>query len=153
LYYQNKWPILIEPYVLPYEVPMTRKPISSGSPYEAQIGFSRAGRAGNLVSVAGTAPISPDSSTVGVGDPAAQTRRCLEIIKAALKEAWESLKDVSRTRIFITRVADRERIGEVHGEFFRDIRPASTMVQVVQFLDPDWLVEIEADAFIDTDAA
>jgi enamine deaminase RidA (YjgF/YER057c/UK114 family) len=146
LHYQNKWPILIEPYLIPYEVPMTRKLISSGCPYEAQIGFSRAVRTGNLVSVTGTAPIGPDSRTVGVGDPAAQTRRCLEIIKAALKEAGASLKNVIRTRIFITRVADRERIGEVHAEFFRDISPTSTMVQVAQLLDPDWLVEIETDA-------
>jgi enamine deaminase RidA (YjgF/YER057c/UK114 family) len=132
---------------------MTRKLISSGSPYEPKIGFSRAVRAGNLVSVAGTAPIGLDRRTVGVGDPAAQTRRCLEIIKAALEEAGASLKDVIRTRIFITRVADWERIGEVHGEFFRDIRPASTIVQVAQLLDPDWLVEIEADAVMDADAA
>ena len=78
--------------------------------------------------------------------------RYLEIIKAALEEAGASLKDVIRTRIFITRVADWEQIGEMHGEFFRDIRPASTMVQVAQLLDPDWLVEIEADAVNDADA-
>jgi enamine deaminase RidA (YjgF/YER057c/UK114 family) len=132
---------------------MTHKLISSGSPYEPRIGFSRAVRVGNIVSVAGTAPIGPDRNTVGVGDPAAQTRRCLEIIQAALEEAGASLKDVIRTRIFITRVADWERIGKVHGEFFRDIRPASTMVQVAHLLDPDWLVEIEADAIIDADGS
>ncbi len=132
---------------------MTRKLISSGSPYEPHIGFSRAVRVGNFVSVAGTAPIGPDRSTVGVGDPTAQTRRCLEIIQAALEEAGASMKDVIRTRIFLTSAADWERVGEVHGEFFRDIRPASTMVQVAQLLDPDWLVEIEADAIIDADAA
>lgn len=132
---------------------MTRKLIPSGSPYEPRIGFSRAVRVGNLISVAGTAPIGSDHATVGVGDPAAQTRRCLEIIRAALEEAGASLKDVIRTRIFLTRMADWERVGEVHGEFFRDIRPASTMVQIVQLIDPEWLVEIEADAFIDADAA
>lgn len=132
---------------------MTRKLISSGSPYEPRIGFSRAVRVGNFVSVAGTAPIGPARSTVGVSDPAAQTRRCLEIIQAALEEAGASLQDVIRTRIFLTRAADWERVGEVHGEFFRDIRPASTMIQVAQLLDPDWLVEIEADAIIDAGAS
>ena len=132
---------------------MSRQLIPSGSPYEPRIGFSRAVQVGNFVSVAGTAPIGPDRSTVGIGDPAAQTRRCLEIIRAALEEAGASLKDVIRTRIFLTRAADWERVGEVHGESFHDIRPASTMVQVAQLLDPDWLVEIEADAIIDADAA
>jgi enamine deaminase RidA (YjgF/YER057c/UK114 family) len=127
--------------------------ISSGSPYEPRIGFSRAVRIGNFVAVAGTASIGSDRSTVGVGDPAAQTRRCLEIIQAALEEAGASLKDVIRTRIFLTNAVDWERVGEVHGAFFRDIRPASTMVQVAQLLDPDWLVEIEADALIDAEAA
>jgi enamine deaminase RidA (YjgF/YER057c/UK114 family) len=108
---------------------------------------------GNFISVAGTAPIGPDGNTVGVGNPAAQTRRCLEIIRAALEETGASLHDVIRTRTFLTRVADWEQVGEVHGEFFRDIRPASTMVQVTQLLDPDWLVEIEADAIIDANAA
>lgn len=132
---------------------MTRTLISSSSPYEPRIGFSRAVRVGNFISVAGTAPIGPDRSTVGIGDPAAQTRRCLEIIQAALEEAGASLKDVIRTRTFLTRAADWERVGAVHGEFFREIRPASTMVQVAQLLDPDWLVEIEADAVIDDEAA
>jgi len=132
---------------------MIRILIPSGSPYEPRIGFSRAVRVGNFVSVAGTAPIGPDRNTVGVGDPAAQTRRCLEIIRAALEKAGASLNDVIRTRIFLTRVADWEQVGAVHGEFFRDIRPASTMVQVAQLLDPDWLVEIEADAIVDANAA
>ena len=132
---------------------MTRKLISSGSPYEPQIGFSRAVQVGNFISVAGTAPIGPDRKTVGAGDPAAQTRRCLEIIREALEEAGASLQDVTRTRIFLTRIADWEAVGKVHGEFFRDIRPASTMVQVARFIDPDWLIEIEADAVIDSGAA
>lgn len=132
---------------------MTRKLISSGSPYEPIIGFSRAVRVGSFISVAGTAPIGPDRGTVGICDAAAQARRCFEIIEAALAEAGASLKDVVRTRTFLTNAADWEAVGAVHGEFFRDVRPASTMVQVAQLLDPDWLVEIEADAIIDPDAA
>ena len=132
---------------------MTRKNISSGSPYEPRIGFSRAVRVGNFVAVAGTAPIGPDRSTVGIGDPAAQTRRCLEIIQAALEEAGATLNDVIRTRTFLTRAADWEQVGQVHGEFFRHIRPASTMVQVAQLIDPDWLVEMEVDAIIDSHPA
>jgi enamine deaminase RidA (YjgF/YER057c/UK114 family) len=128
---------------------MTRKLVSSGSPYEPRIGFSRAVRAGNFVSVAGTAPIGPDRKTVGVGDPAAQARRCLEIIQVALEEAGASLEDVIRTRVYLTRVEDWEAVGLVHGEFFGNIRPASTMLQVARLIEPDWLVEIEADALID----
>jgi enamine deaminase RidA (YjgF/YER057c/UK114 family) len=131
---------------------MARKLVSSGSKYEPRIGFSRAVRVGNVVSVAGTAPIGPDGKTAGPGDPAAQTRRCLEIIRAALEVAGASMADVVRTRIFMTRIGDWEKVGEVHGEFFREIRPASTMVQVDRLIDPEWLVEIEADAVIDRDA-
>ena len=130
---------------------MTRKVVSSGSPYEPSIGFSRAVRVGNFVSVSGTAPIGPDRETVGPGDPAAQTRRCLEIIRTALEEEGASLADVIRTRIYLTRVADWEQVAEVHGEFFHSIRPAATMVQVARLLDPEWLVEIEADAIIDSE--
>jgi enamine deaminase RidA (YjgF/YER057c/UK114 family) len=132
---------------------MTRKLVSSGSRYEPIIGFSRAVRVGNFVAVAGTAPIGPDGKTAGPGDPKAQARRCLEIIRAALEAAGASMKDVVRTRTFLTRVEDWERVGEAHGEFFRDIRPASTMVKVAGLIDPEWLVEIEADAVIDGDRA
>jgi len=128
---------------------MTRRRVSSGSPYEPKIGFSRAVRVGNIISVSGTAPIGPDGETVGPGDPAAQARRCLEIIKNALEEAGASLSDVVRTRTFLTNIDDWEAVGSVHGEFFRDVCPASTMVEVSRFIDPDWLVEIEADAVID----
>ncbi len=130
---------------------MIRRLVSSGSPYELRIGFSRAVRAGNFVSVSGTAPIGPDRESVGPGDPAAQTRRCLEIIRTALEEAGASLADVVRTRIYLTRVADWEQVAEVHGEFFHSIRPAATMIQVARLLDPEWLVEIEADAIIDSE--
>ena len=123
---------------------MTRKLVSSGSPYEPTIGFSRAVRVGNVIAVSGTAPIGPDRKTVGPGNPAAQARRCLEIIKTALEAAGTSLSDVVRTRI-----DDWEAVGKVHGEFFGDVRPASTMVEVSRFIDPEWLVEIEADAVLD----
>jgi enamine deaminase RidA (YjgF/YER057c/UK114 family) len=132
---------------------LAHKLVSSGSPYEPRIGFSRAVRVGNIVSVSGTAPIGPDRKTVGPGDPSAQARRCLEIIHSALEGAGASLSDVVRTRIYLTRIGDWEAVGEVHGEFFRDVRPASTMIQVARLIDPEWLVEIEADAVVKSDAA
>lgn len=132
---------------------MTHRLISSGSPYEPQTGFSRAVRIGNFISVAGTAPIGPDRKTVGIGDPAAQARRCLQIIQTALEAAGASLSDVIRTRVYLTRVDDWEAVGAVHGEFFRDIRPACTMLQVVRLLEPEWLVEIEADALVEDGGA
>lgn len=127
---------------------MARKNVSSGSPYEPVIGISRAVRIGNMIAVSGTAPIGPDGKNVGVGDAAAQARRCLEIIRVALEKAGGRMEDVIRTRTFLTRIADWEAVGKVHGEVFGDIRPASTMVEISRFIDPDWLVEIEADAVI-----
>ena len=132
---------------------MTRKLVSSGSPYELSVGFSRAVRVGSLISVSGTAPIGPDRKTVGPGDPSAQPRRCFEIIRDALEEAGSSLSDVVRTRIFLTNIADWEKVAAVHGEFFGDIRPASTIVQVARLIEPNWLVEIEADAAVDPDVS
>jgi enamine deaminase RidA (YjgF/YER057c/UK114 family) len=126
-----------------------RKLVSSGSPYEPKVGISRAVRAGAVVTVSGTAPLGLDGHTVGKGDPAAQARRCLEIIAAALQGAGASLRHVVRTRTLLTRIEDWQAVAAVHGEFFRDIRPANTIMQVSRFIDPDWLVEFEADAVID----
>jgi enamine deaminase RidA (YjgF/YER057c/UK114 family) len=124
-----------------------RQLVSSGSPYEPIIGFSRAVRVGTIVAVGGTAAGSA-GKPVAVGDPAAQTRAILEIIGKALEDAGASLKDVIRTRIYLVDVAHWEAVGRVHGEFFGDIRPASTMLEVSGFINPDWLVEIEADAVV-----
>jgi enamine deaminase RidA (YjgF/YER057c/UK114 family) len=128
---------------------MSRQHVSSGSPYEPRIGISRAVRSGRFIAVAGTAPIGPDGKTVGKGDPAAQARRCIEIIGNALEQSGANLSDVIRTRILLTRIEDWESVGRVHGEFFGNIRPANTVMQVTRFIDPDWLVEIEADAVIE----
>jgi enamine deaminase RidA (YjgF/YER057c/UK114 family) len=123
-----------------------RRRVSSGSPYEPVIGFSRAIRVGDRVLVSGTAPIWPDGSVDP--DPSAQARRCLEIVGAALAEAGAALTDVVRTRTFLVDAADAEVVGGVHGEVFGDVRPASTMVVVVGFLDPRWKVEIEVEAIV-----
>jgi enamine deaminase RidA (YjgF/YER057c/UK114 family) len=126
-----------------------RKLISSGSPYEPKVGISRAVRVGSIITVAGTAPLGPDGRTVGHGDAAAQARRCLEIMAAALELAGASMKHVVRTRILLTSIDDWQVVAAIHGEFFRDIRPVNTIMQISRFIDPDWLVEIEADAVID----
>jgi enamine deaminase RidA (YjgF/YER057c/UK114 family) len=128
---------------------MSRQHVSSGSPYEPRLGISRAVRSGRFIAVAGTAPIGPDGKTVGKGDPAAQARRCIEIIRNALEQSGANLSDVIRTRILLTRIEDWESVGQVHGEFFGNIRPADTVMQVTRFIDSDWLVEIEADAVIE----
>jgi enamine deaminase RidA (YjgF/YER057c/UK114 family) len=130
----------------------TRQNISSGSPFEPRVGMSRAVRLGPIVAVAGTAPLGPDGRTVGQGDAAAQARRCLEVVRLALERAGTSLADVVRTRILLTRIDDWEAVAAVHGEVFRDIRPANTVMQVSRFVDPEWLVEIEADAVVTPDA-
>jgi enamine deaminase RidA (YjgF/YER057c/UK114 family) len=124
-----------------------RQRVASGSPYEPVIGFSRALRAGNRVLVSGTAPIWPDGRCDP--DPAAQARRCLEIIVAALAETGARPQDVVRTRCYLTSAADWEAVGRAHGEVFADVRPASTMVVVAALLDPRWKVEIEAEAVIE----
>ena len=127
---------------------MERRRVTSGSPYESVIGFSRALRAGHHVSVGATAPIMPDG-----GEPPAdaygQTRRCLEIILAALEEAGAALEDVVRTRCFLTNFDEWEQVAKAHGEVFGDVRPASSFIVVKGFIEPRWKVEIEADAIVD----
>ena len=126
-----------------------RNLISSGSPYEPKVGISRAVRVGNVIVVSGTAPLGPDGRTVGIGDAGAQARRCLEIIADALEKAGASLRQVVRTRTLLVHIEDWQAVAAVHGEFFGRIRPANTIMQVSRFIDPDWLVEFEADAIVD----
>ena len=128
---------------------MVREKISSGSPFENIIGFSRAVRAGNFLSVAGTAPLAKDGSTVCPGDLYGQTRRCLEITKDAIERAGGQLKDVVRTRIMLKDVTEWKKAAAAHGEFFSTIKPACTFVQIAQLIDPAWLVETEVDCVID----
>jgi enamine deaminase RidA (YjgF/YER057c/UK114 family) len=128
---------------------MTRQLISSGSPYEPRVGISRAVRVGPIVAVSGTAPLGPDGQTVAKGDPAGQARRCLEIIKNALERAGASLDQVVRTRTLLTRIEDWQAVAAVHGEFFGPIRPANTIMEISRFVDPEWLVEFEADAVLE----
>jgi enamine deaminase RidA (YjgF/YER057c/UK114 family) len=125
---------------------VARRNISSGSPYEQVVGFSRAVVVGDSVHVSGTAPVMPDGAEPPA-DAYGQARRCLEIIVSALHEAGARPEDVVRTRTFVTSAEHWEEVGRAHGEVFGGVRPASTMV-VVQLLDPRWLVEIEADAIL-----
>lgn len=127
---------------------MTRRNISSGAPWEPIVGYSRAVRVGRQVSVAGTTAIGPDGTLVGAGDPAAQTRQALANIRAALEEAGGTMEHVVRTRIFVTDISRWEAVGRAHGEVFGAIRPACTMVEVSRLIDPEMLVEIEAEAII-----
>lgn len=120
--------------------------VSSGSPFEATIGFSRAVRVGDRVMVSGTAPIEADGSVDP--DPFAQAVRCLEIIAAALAEAGAALSDVVRTRVFLTDASDAPDVSAAHGRAFAEVRPAATMVVVAALLDPRWRVEIEAEAIV-----
>jgi enamine deaminase RidA (YjgF/YER057c/UK114 family) len=127
---------------------LTRTRVSSGSPYEASIGFSRAVRAGNIIHVSGTAPIGNDGWPAHPGDAYLQTKRCIEIIRHALREAGGDLKDVVRTRLYLVRREDSKAVARAHGEAFGQVRPAATMVVVKELLEPEWLVEMEAEAIV-----
>jgi enamine deaminase RidA (YjgF/YER057c/UK114 family) len=129
------------------DVATKRLLVSSGSPYEPIIGFSRAVRVGNIVAVSGTTAGS-SGKPVAIGDPAAQTRAILETIAKALANAGANLEDVVRTRVYLVDMGHFDAVGRVHGEFFGDIRPANTTLAVSGFVNPDYLVEIEADAVV-----
>ena len=127
-----------------------RDRVASPSPYEAAYGFSRAVRVANRIIVSGTAPVEADGSSTP-GDAADQARRCFAIILGAIAELGGSAADVVRTRMYITKPADAEAVGGVHGEIFGEIRPASTMVVVSALLLPEWRIEIEAEALVGDD--
>jgi enamine deaminase RidA (YjgF/YER057c/UK114 family) len=129
-------------------VAVSRRLVTSGSPFEAEIGFSRAVRSGPYVCVSGTAPIAPGGGTAGPGDAYAQTVRCLDIAEQALHEAGAALADVIRTRVMLTDITRWREAARAHAERFAEVRPACTFVEVSRLIDPDWLVELEVDALV-----
>ncbi len=127
---------------------VTRQNISSGAPWESIVGYCRAVRIGNHIWVSGTTATDENGKVVGIGDAVAQTRYVLQKIERALKEAGASMANVVRSRMFVTDISQWEAIGRVHGEFFGNVRPAATMVEVSKLIDPDHLIEIEVDAYV-----
>jgi enamine deaminase RidA (YjgF/YER057c/UK114 family) len=130
---------------------VTYQRVSSSSPFEPSIGFSRAVRSGPWIAVSGTAPLDTDGKTAHVGDVYAQTRCCVQIMMRAIEKAGGHIDDVVRTRIMLTDIRRWQEAARAHGEFFGEIRPATTFVQVAGFIDPEWLVETEGDCVVRTD--
>lgn len=129
-----------------------RSQVSSGSPLEPRIGFSRAVRIGNVVAISGTAPIAADGGVAAPGDVYGQTKRCLDIIRQAVTDAGLRIEDVIRTRVMLTDISRWEEAARAHGEVFGHVKPACTFVEVRRFIHPEWLVELEADCIASNDA-